>query len=144
MSCLIGNGVVLSPAALLTEIDGLEKQGVEVMTRLHISEACPLILPYHVALDQARERARATGRSAPPVAALARPTRTRCRDGRFGWAICSTGSASLAKLGEVLDFHTSFCNIIFRPVPVDFQQVLDETLEMGERLRRWRTISPRG
>ncbi|MDS4071224.1 MAG: adenylosuccinate synthetase, partial [Candidatus Competibacter sp.] len=58
VACLIGNGVVLSPAALLTEIDDLENRGVAVMERLRISEACPLILPYHVALDQAREKAR--------------------------------------------------------------------------------------
>ena len=56
--CLIGNGVVLSPTALLAEIDRLEAQGVAVADRLRISEACPLILPYHIALDQAREKAR--------------------------------------------------------------------------------------
>jgi len=53
--CMIGNGVVLSPEALFTEIDMLEKQGVPASQRLKISEACPPIMPYHVALDQARE-----------------------------------------------------------------------------------------
>lgn len=53
--CYIGNGVVLSPEALLSEIEELEKAGVDVRSRLRISEACPLILPYHVAVDQARE-----------------------------------------------------------------------------------------
>ena len=56
--CLIGNGVVLSPEALLKEIDALETSGVPVQDRLKISAACPLILPYHVALDQAREARR--------------------------------------------------------------------------------------
>src|SRR5689334_5049514 len=56
--CLIGNGVVLSPTALLQEIGELEKKGVAVTQRLRISEACTLILPYHVALDQAREKAK--------------------------------------------------------------------------------------
>ena len=55
VQCLIGNGVVLSPEALLKEIDALESNGVPVQDRLKISAACPLILPYHVALDQARE-----------------------------------------------------------------------------------------
>ena len=56
--CLIGNGVVLSPEALLSEMAGLQEQGVPVADRLQLSAACPLILPYHVALDQARELAR--------------------------------------------------------------------------------------
>ena len=51
----IGNGVVLSPSALLQEIGELESAGIEVRSRLSISPACPLVLPYHVALDQARE-----------------------------------------------------------------------------------------
>ena len=58
VQCLIGNGVVLSPEALLKEIDTLEGNGVPVQDRLKISAACPLILPYHVALDQAREARR--------------------------------------------------------------------------------------
>lgn len=73
--CLIGNGVVLSPKALLDEIDILEKAGIHVKNRLLISEACTLILPVHVAIDQAREKARGkkaigtTGRGiwAPPM-----------------------------------------------------------------------------
>src|SRR5690606_11669189 len=55
--CLIGNGVVLSPAALKKEIEELEASGVEVRSRLKISPATPLIMPYHIALDQAREKA---------------------------------------------------------------------------------------
>jgi adenylosuccinate synthase len=80
VKCYIGNGVVLSAAKLFEEIEGLEKAGVEVRSRLRISEACPLILPFHAALDVAREAAAkrvATPRSAPPGVALARPTKTR-------------------------------------------------------------------
>lgn len=55
VTCVIGNGVVLAPDALLKEIRALEERGVPVMERLRVSHACPLILPYHVALDQARE-----------------------------------------------------------------------------------------
>lgn len=61
VKCYIGNGVVLSPAKLFEEIEGLEKVGVEVRSRLRISEACPLILPFHAALDIAREAAREKG-----------------------------------------------------------------------------------
>ena len=63
VTCYIGNGVVLSPAKLLEEIAGLEKAGVQVRQRLRISEACPLILPLHAALDVAREAAREKGGS---------------------------------------------------------------------------------
>src|SRR6187431_2814631 len=55
--CFIGNGVVLSPKALFEEMGELQRAGIDVPSRLRISEACPLILPYHVALDQARELA---------------------------------------------------------------------------------------
>ena len=71
--CLIGNGVVLSPTALLEEIRMLEASGVPARERLGISESCPLILPYHIALDQAREAARGkkaigtTGRGIGPA-----------------------------------------------------------------------------
>ena len=58
--CLIGNGVVLAPDALLKEIQTLEQGGLEVRSRIGISPACPVILPYHVALDQAREAKRGT------------------------------------------------------------------------------------
>lgn len=61
VKCYIGNGVVLSAAKLFEEIEGLEKAGVEVRSRLRVSEACPLILPFHAALDVAREAAREQG-----------------------------------------------------------------------------------
>ncbi len=61
VKCYVGNGVVLSPAKLFEEIEGLEKVGVDVRSRLRISEACPLILPFHAALDVAREAAREKG-----------------------------------------------------------------------------------
>ena len=58
VKCYIGNGVVLSVTKLLEEIAGLEKAGVEVRSRLRVSEACPLILPFHAVLDIAREAAK--------------------------------------------------------------------------------------
>jgi len=58
VTCIIGNGVVLSTEALLKEIDELEARSGQVTDRLRISAACPLILPYHIALDQAREAKR--------------------------------------------------------------------------------------
>ena len=135
VQCLIGNGVVLSPAALLTEIDQLERQGVEVTARLWISEACPLILPYHVALDHAREKARGeraigtTGRGIGP----AYEDKVSRRAVRLADLFHRERFA--AKLGEVLDFHNFVLQRYFQTEPVDFQKVLDETLAMSERLR---------
>jgi adenylosuccinate synthase len=136
VECFIGNGVVLSPSALLKEIDGLEASAqIPVAARLRISEACPLILPYHVAIDQARERARGeskigtTGRGIGPayedkVARRAIRLQDIFYRERFA-----------AKLGEVLDYHNFILRSYFNESPVDFNQVLDETLGFAERLR---------
>ena len=134
VACLIGNGVVLSPTALLAEIDRLEQQGVAVMARLRVSEACPLILPYHIALDQAREKARGaqaigtTGRGIGP----AYEDKVARRAVRLGDLFHPERFA--VKLSEVLDFHNFVLQRYFQTEPVDVQQVLDETLTMAERL----------
>src|SRR5512135_820680 len=103
VSCYIGNGVVVSPAALIGEIEELESAGVEVRGRLWISEACPLIMPYHAAIDLARESGEhkigTTGRGIGPayedkVARRALRLRDLFHRERFA-----------AKLGEVLDHH---------------------------------------
>lgn len=133
--CLIANGVVLSPAALLTEIEQLMARGVDVMARLRISEACPLILPHHIALDQARERARGeraigtTGRGIGP----AYEDKAARRAARLGDLL--TPSRFAVKLEEALDFHNFVLQHYFQAEPLDFQQVLAETLVLGERLR---------
>ena len=131
---LIGNGVVLSPEALLKEIDTLEDSGVPVQDRLKISAACPLILPYHVALDQAREARRGenkigtTGRGIGPCyedKAARRALRLGdLRDpARFGSA-----------LEEVLDYHNHVLAHYYGVDTLDFSAVLDEALAHGERL----------
>ena len=135
VQCLIGNGVVLSPTALLEEIRMLESNGVPARERLKISEACPLILPYHVALDHARERARGkaaigtTGRGIGP----AYEDKVSRRGLRLGDLFFRERFA--AKLGEVLDYHNFVLQHYFKSEPVDFQQVLDEALGLAEELR---------
>ena len=134
VQCLIGNGVVLSPEALLKEIDTLEDSGVPVQDRLKISAACPLILPYHVALDQAREARRGenkigtTGRGIGPCyedKAARRALRLGdLRDpARFGSA-----------LEEVLDYHNHVLAHYYGVDTLEFSAVLDEALAHGERL----------
>jgi len=135
VACYIGNGVVVSPQALLDEIDTLHKAGVDVASRLRISEACPVILPYHVAVDQAREAARGaakigtTGRGIGPCyedKVARRAVRLQDLFHRERLA---------AKLGEVLDFHNFVLKHYFRVPVVDFAQTLDEALQLAERIR---------
>lgn len=133
--CLIGNGVVLSPAALLDEIAMLERSGVPVRERLRLSPACPLILPYHVALDQARETAKGaakigtTGRGIGP----AYEDKVARRSVRLGDLMCPERFS--VKLREVMEFHNFVLTQYFKVPSVDFQQVHDEALQMAEQLR---------
>jgi adenylosuccinate synthase len=135
VQCLIGNGVVLSPSALFEEIRMLESNGVPARERLKISEACALIMPYHVALDHAREKARGkaaigtTGRGIGP----AYEDKISRRGLRLGDLFHRERFA--AKLGEVLDYHNFALQNYFKCDPVDFQQTLDEALGMADELQ---------
>jgi len=135
VDCFIGNGVVLSPEALLAEMDELEQAGVRnVEARLIISEACPLILPYHAALDRAREAARGekkigtTGRGIGPAyedKAARRALRLQdlLHPERFA-----------KKLEELLEFHNFVLEKFYKSEKVDFRKTLDETLALAPRL----------
>ncbi len=133
--CLIGNGVVLSPEALLAEIAKLEQSGVPVRERLRISPACPLILPYHVALDQAREIAKGaakigtTGRGIGP----AYEDKVARRGLRLGDLVCADRFAT--KLREVLEYHNFVLTSYFKVAAVDYQKTLDDSLRMAEQLK---------
>jgi len=135
VQCLIGNGVVLSPSALLEEIGKLEQKGVPARERLKISEACTLILPYHVALDRAREQARGkaaigtTGRGIGP----AYEDKVARRALRLGDLFHRERFA--AKLGEVLDYHNFVLQNYYKYDAVDFQTTLEETLAFAEILQ---------
>ncbi|MES1935968.1 adenylosuccinate synthase [Salinisphaera hydrothermalis] len=133
--CHIGNGVVLSPEALLEEMGELDARGVPVRDKLRISPACPLILPYHVALDKAREAARGktaigtTGRGIGP----AYEDKVARRAVRVSDLFRRELLAS--KLGEALDFHNFVLKNYLGQSPVDFQQTLDQALEHAEQIR---------
>ncbi|MDF3919731.1 adenylosuccinate synthase [Salinicola sp. LHM] len=133
--CVIGNGVVLSPEALMEEIKELEAKGVPVRERLRLSPACPLILPYHVRLDQAREKARGiakigtTGRGIGP----AYEDKVARRGLRLGDILHRERFAS--KLGEVLDYHNFVLTRYHGEPAVDFQEVLDQAMGFAEELR---------
>ena len=134
--CLIGNGVVLAPDALLEEINELQTSGVEnLRSRLKISAACPLILPYHVALDQAREAMRGkaaigtTGRGIGP----AYEDKVARRGLRLGDLFRRDTLA--ARLGEVLDYHNFQLKHYYKADMVDFQQTLDNALIWADQLK---------
>jgi adenylosuccinate synthase len=143
VTCYIGNGVVLSPDALMHELDELERAGVAAESRLKISEACPLILPYHQALDVAREAAKGekkigtTGRGIGPtyedkVARRGLRLQDLQRPKRFA-----------EKLAEVLDYHNFVLKNYLGAQTVDFQEVLDGALAIAPRLTRMVADVPR-
>ena len=132
--CMIGNGVVLSPEALLKEIKGLEEADVPVRERLRLSPSCPLILPYHIAMDQAREVARGkakigtTGRGIGP----AYEDKVARRGLRLADLLDKERFAE--KLKEVMEYYNFQLVNYYKADAVDYQTVLDETLAMGEEL----------
>ena len=132
--CLIGNGVVLSPDALLEELNMLEQNGVPARSRLRISESCPLILPYHVALDAAREAARGkkaigtTGRGIGP----AYEDKVSRRGIRLGELV--DVEHFKARLAEVMEYHNHALVNYFKAEPVDYQQVLDKVMAQRDEL----------
>jgi adenylosuccinate synthase len=135
VTCMIGNGVVLAPDALLKEMAGLEEQGVPVRERLRLSPACPLILPYHVALDQAREIARGnakigtTGRGIGP----AYEDKVARRGLRLGDLMNPERFAT--KLKEVLEYHNFALSQYYKVDALDYDKVLADALAWGEQLK---------
>ncbi|MFC3606851.1 adenylosuccinate synthase [Stutzerimonas tarimensis] len=135
VQCLIGNGVVVAPDALMREITKLEEKGVPVRDRLRISSACTLILPYHVALDQAREAARSegkigtTGRGIGP----AYEDKVARRALRVGDLLNPERFAR--KLRELLEYHNFMLQNFYKVEPVDFQQTLEDALAFAEALK---------
>lgn len=134
VQCLIGNGVVLSLDALTSEADQLIANGVPVYERLKVSPACPLILPSHVALDVAREKARGaaaigtTGRGIGPayedkVARRALKVADLFARERFA-----------AKLGEILDFHNFMLQHYYKAKTVDFSETLDAAMAAADSI----------
>ena len=135
--CYIGNGVVVDPSHLLGEIERLEKMGIEVRSRLFISESCPLILPFHVALDAAREALRessgvgkigTTGKGIGPayedkVARRALRVQDLKHPQRFA-----------AKLRELLELHNVALGGYWKSKPLDYQPIFDLAMAAADQL----------
>ena len=135
VQCIIGNGVVLEPHALLKEIVSLEEKGVPVRERLKISAACPLILPYHVELDLAREEARGnqkigtTGRGIGPAYEDKAARRGVRLGDMFYW------QEFAGKLNEVMEYHNFMLREYYKAPTVDFQKTLDDCAQAFEQIR---------
>ena len=142
VSCFIGNGVVLSPKALFEEMDELQRAGLDVPARLRISEACPLILAHHIALDKAREAAMGaakigtTGRGIGPAyedKVARRAIRVHDLFARERFA---------AKLGEVLDYHNFVLRNYFKAEVIDFRRHSMSRSHSPSVSSRWSPTSP--
>lgn len=135
VKCVIGNGVVLSPEALLKEMTMLEQRGVPVRERLVLSEACPLILPFHVALDVAREQARGdkkigtTGRGIGP----AYEDKVARRSLRVGDLFNKELFAE--KLKALMELHNFTLTQYYKVDAVDYQTTLDNALALADMLK---------
>ena len=131
VECLIGHGVVLSMSALIKEIGELEKSGVEVESRLKISPGCPLILPYHIALDNAREEHRGaaaigtTGNGIGP----AYEDKVARRGLRVGDLFDETLFSE--KLKQVMEYHNFTLKNYYNQEVIDYQKTLDEAISQA-------------
>jgi adenylosuccinate synthase len=137
VACYIGNGVVVDPVHLLSEIERLEAIGVEVRSRLFISESCPLILPFHVEVDRARETLRessgsgkigTTGKGIGPayedkVARRALRIQDLKHPQRFA-----------RKLAELLALHNVALSGYLGSKALEFQPIYDQAMQVAEQL----------
>ncbi len=138
VTCYIGNGVVVDPVHLLMEIERLEAMGVSVRSRLYISESCPLILPFHVAVDQAREALRetsgagkigTTGKGIGPayedkVARRALRVQDLKHPERFA-----------KKLRELLELHNFALGGYLRSEPLAFEPIFELAMRVAEQVK---------
>jgi len=135
VACYIGNGVVLSPPALLAEIDELQQAGVEVGHRLAISGNCALILDYHVALDRARE----ARRGADPIGTTGRGIGPAYEDKVGRRALRAQDlfdeSRFAERVREALEYHNFVLTRYLNSEAVDAGRVIESTLKLGTRIR---------
>jgi adenylosuccinate synthase len=135
MNCYIGNGVVLSPEALFSEIDELISAGVDVEKRLHIAATCPLILPYHVALDKARELAKGEAKIGTTGRGIGPAYEDKIARRALRVIDLFNPEAFAAKLKENLAFYNFQLRELYQTAEVDFQTVFDAAMQHGERIK---------
>ncbi len=134
VKCFIGNGVVLSPSALLGEIEELEAAGVSVRDRLRISDACPLILPYHVAVDRAREARKGAGKIGTTGRGIGPAYEDKVARRAIRVQDLFQESTFRAKLEEALDYHNFVLTRYLNADAVAFDAVYDEAMALAPRV----------
>jgi adenylosuccinate synthase len=134
VECLIGNGVVLEPEAFLKEVEQLEAAGHDVRGRLFLSSACPLILPHHHLLDQAREQAKGSNKIGTTGRGIGPAYEDKVARRAIRVADLFHREVLAAKLGEALDYHNFVLQHFFRAEPVDFNATLNRLVELAEKL----------
>ena len=138
VACYIGNGVVLDPTHLLTEIERLEAAGVEVRSRLFISESCPLILPFHVAVDKAREALRensGAGKIGTTCKGIGPSYEDKVARRALRVQDLKHPERFAAKLRDLLDMHNFMLQGHLKADALEFQPIFDQAMAMGEQLR---------
>lgn len=134
VECYIGNGVVLDPLALFEELDTLREVVPDAAQRLFISDACPLILPYHKSLDLARELAKGAGKIGTTGRGIGPAYEDKVARRALRVADLFHRERFAAKLGEALDYHNFVLQHYFRQEPQDFHSILEHYLGLAERL----------
>ena len=134
-ACYIGNGCVLSIPDLLREIDKLEAAGIEVVSRLKISESCPLILPYHVALDLARELKRGSAKIGTTGKGIGPAYEDKVARRAIRVADLLKPDTFAEKLKQNMDYHNFVLENYLGAEPVSYKKTLDDTLAMVPRVK---------
>ncbi|MBU6467956.1 MAG: adenylosuccinate synthase [Betaproteobacteria bacterium] len=134
VQCYIGNGVVLAPDALLREIDMLESSGVNVSQRLTISEACPLIMPYHVAIDKARELKKGNNKIGTTGRGIGPAYEDKVARRAIRLQDLSYPERFKSKLEEILDYHNFVLTHYFNTTAIDVNETFDQTMVLAKRV----------
>ncbi len=135
VACYIGNGVVVSVPDIMREIDKLQAIGVEVASRLKISEACPAILPYHVAIDIAREKMRGDNKIGTTCKGIGPAYEDKVARRAIRIADMLNPERFAEKLKENLDYHNFVLVNYLKADPIDYQKTYDDAMALVPRLR---------
>lgn len=134
VQCLIGNGVVLSLQALAEEIQHLENEAVPVQERLKISLSCPLLMPYHVALDQAREKAKGNGAIGTTGRGIGPAYEDKIARRGLRFVDLLHPQRFIEQLQEVISYHNFILKNYYQLPTLDANEVAEQTLRLAEPL----------
>ncbi|HMZ84427.1 MAG TPA: adenylosuccinate synthase [Rhodocyclaceae bacterium] len=135
VACYIGNGVVLNATHLLSEIDRLETGGIEVRSRLKVSQGCPLILPHHQALDVAREAARGGGKIGTTGKGIGPAYEDKIARRALRVLDLFYPERFAERLRELLDYHNFVLTQYLKAEAVDYNKSLDEAMAIAPKIR---------